>query len=197
MDQYIVPDREPRSLHFDQDRARQFLKPFERARLRQLAMWLRQAHPGLSYEMDQYLQEMTKLVRPHDQRAHMMRIMTRRICQAMKKGRRLLIGASVESGSYCAVFVCPRSSIRQPINIVTSWEAGQQIERAANLRAVEKYMSVEVQRHSRAEGRPECWVPKGWINGLCFFKGIRQQSILIPWPDDVRSGLSMQHLELK
>lgn len=188
VDRYIVPDREPCSFHFGNGRAKQFLRPFERARLRQLSMWLRQAHPGLSHKIDHYLEEMAKLVRPYGQRAYMMRNMTRRICQAMKKGRRLLIGASVDSGSYCGIFVCPRPSIRQPINIVTSWEAGQQIECTANLRAVEKYMCLEVEQHLGAEHGPACWVPKGWINGLCFFKGMRQQSILIPWPDHMRFG---------
>lgn len=183
VDRHIKLDREPGRVHFDQDHGKRFFKPFERARLRQLASSLEQTHPELSSYIHAYLAEVTNLTYPYHQRAHIMRIMARRICQAMKRGQRLLIGASTDLGAYRAVFVCPRPSICQPLHILTSWETGQHIKHTSSMQTVEKYMSIEVEWCQEGTSGADCCIPKQWVHGLCFFRGMTQQEIVFPWPD--------------
>lgn len=168
MDQGITLEREPTGRHFEESIGAPLPKPFERARLRQLAISLMLTHPDLTNNILCYLKEASSGACPLPQRTNMTRLMAKKVCQAIKKGRRLLLDRLSDEDTYHAVFVSPRYNFDRSVDVMTSWEAGKLIESTNHLRAVEKYMSLEVEFGSYGNGAYEHCIPRGWLHGLCF-----------------------------
>lgn len=162
------------------------ISSFEQDCLKHLIEQMRPEQRSLASHLRSLLNELSGVVYETSPRRQWMLLMAQEICRALKKGMPLLLGRPSGENQYHAMFVSPARSISRQITALTSWEVGEVIEGASGLRAIEKYVSFRAQPVRPSADADKMWVPKDWLNGLCFFEGLPQREIRMPWPDFLR-----------
>jgi hypothetical protein len=112
------------------------------------------------------------------------------IVDAMDTGKYLQVAclsgpSGVGRGAYRAIFVRDRSEIQRPgpTYVFTSWmRTKKQARNGVECKTLAKYVSMEVSLDQTAQRSPQILRSKGWINGLCFFRGEMKSSFVFAWP---------------
>jgi hypothetical protein len=181
VDRMMTLPKTPSSCHFDKWKHHHFLNRFQRARLNQLAMALKDTDTYLSENLERFLWHDPDTTRDRSRRISTLQTNAKKLCQAIKKGKGLLLGSPENGTLYSAVFIASRERRSFPAFVFTSWKGRVKCASTRTTHSIEKYMSLEVKLVASVNGELR-WVPILWVNGLCFFNSRMSQRVTFSWP---------------
>lgn len=160
------------------------LNRYQRSRLRQFSAELqRRRYKRLANDFDDYLDEDAEDGSyPSKQ---YMDLMAEKIVEAIKNRETIHLGRLVGDYPYRAVFVT-KSALERPSHVFTAWRwagsGGKALHDIHAERLLDQIVSLEVKVTGQTlSGLPRLET-KRWINGLCFFKGDPERSVVFNYP---------------